>query len=337
VGWEGLTLGGHDPIGEAFVDLQRALQALRARGILLAIASKNEEATALEAMRRHPEMVLRPEDFVAWRIDWRDKAANVEAMVRELNLGLDAVVFIDDSPAERARVREALPDVLVPEWPEQKLLRVAALQRLRCFDTLAVSAEDRARSALYAAEQRRVEARTQVGSLAQWQRSLGLRVELRPLARADLKRVVQLLNKTNQMNLRTRRTTEAELLAWVAGGPRQLWALRVRDRFGDAGLTGAVSVERAGEEARIVDFVLSCRVFGREIERVMVRTAVEHARATGARTVVAEYLPTPRNKPCLEFWRASGFAEEAGTFRWPAAEPYRAPDFITVEVAAAGR
>ena len=174
-----------------------------------------------------------------------------------------------------------------------------------------------------------------VGSLAEWQRALALHVEVRPLGRADLKRVVQLLNKTNQMNLRTRRTSETELLAWAADGTRRLWALRVRDRFGDAGLTGVVSVEQAGEEARIVDFVLSCRVFGREIERVMVHVAVEHARAAGARTVVAEYLPTPRNKPALEFWRASGFAEEAGAFRWPAAEPYRAPDFITVEVARA--
>jgi len=344
VGWEALALGGHDPIGEAFADVQRTLQALRRRGILLAIASKNEEAVALEALRRHPEMVLRPDDFAAWRIDWGDKAANVAAIARELNLGLDAVVFIDDSPAERARVREALPEVLVPEWPEQKLLRVAALQSLRCFDSIAVSREDRARGDLYTAERRRTEARTTVTSVEDWQRSLDLHVTVTPLRRPDLKRIVQLLNKTNQMNLRTRRTTETELAAWADGGGRRLWALRARDRFGDAGLVGVVSAERFDAEMRIADFVLSCRVFGREIERVMVHAVVEHARAEGTATVVAEYLPTPRNLPTLEFWRRSGFGEESTAspaepapsvvFRWSAARPYPAPDFIAIEHAA---
>ncbi len=330
LGWENLTLGGHDPIGEAFVDLQRALQTLRRRGVLLAIASKNEESVALEAMRRHPEMILHPEDFVAWRINWRDKAANIEEMVRELNLALDAVVFIDDSPAERARVREALPEVMVPEWPEQKMLRPAALQSLRCFDTPAVSAEDRARSTMYAADRRRTEART-VGSLDDWLRTLALRVNVTPLVAGDLKRIVQLLNKTNQMNLRTRRTTDADLMAWTANGPRQVWAFRVRDRFGDAGLVGVASAERLGEETHVTDFVLSCRVLGRDIERVMVRTIVDHARDAGARTVVAEYLPTPRNAPALQFWQRSGFTRDGEVFRWVASEPYGVPDFITVE------
>jgi FkbH-like protein len=331
VGWESLVLGGHDPVGEAFVDVQRALQALRRRGILLAIASKNDAAVALEALRRHPEMVLRPDDFVAQRIDWGDKAVHVASIARELNLGLDAVVFIDDSPAERARVREALPQVLVPEWPEQKLLRAAALEKLRCFDAVAISAEDRVRSELYAAERRRGEARTTVASVEDWQRSLGLHVTVAPLVRVDLKRVVQLLNKTNQMNLRTRRTTEPELGAWTEGAGRHLWALRARDRFGDAGLIGVVSAERVGDTGHVVDFVLSCRVFGREIERVMVQTVVEHAHAGGAATVVAEYLPTPRNAPTLEFWRRSGFSEESGAFRWPAASPYPVPDFVAIE------
>jgi FkbH-like protein len=335
VGWEGLTLGGHDPIGESFVDVQRALRALRERGILLAIASKNDEAVALEALRRHPEMVLRPEDFVAWRIDWNDKAANVAALVRELNLGLDAVVFIDDSPAERARVREALPDVLVPDWPDQKMQRVAALRALRCFDTVALSAEDAARTAMYAAERERTRAAATVGSLVDWQRTLDLHVDVRTLAAADLKRVVQLLNKTNQMNLRTRRTTEPDLMAWIAAGRRALWAFRVRDRFGDAGLVGVLSLDYVGDEARIVDFVLSCRVFGREVERAMTAIAVAEARAAGAHTLVAEYLASPRNQPTLDFLRRSGLAErDGGTFTWSLGEPYPPPDFVTVETSA---
>ncbi|HET9372554.1 MAG TPA: HAD-IIIC family phosphatase, partial [Vicinamibacterales bacterium] len=143
VGWQQLRLGGHDAFGEAYVAFQRALKRLTRRGIVLAIVSKNTEAIALEAIDQHPEMVLRRDDFVGWRINWQDKAANIAELAAEINLGLDSVVFIDDNPAERARVRGALPDVLVPEWPADKLLYEQALASLTCFDTLTVSDEDR--------------------------------------------------------------------------------------------------------------------------------------------------------------------------------------------------
>ena len=329
VGWERLRLGGHDPAGEAFVDFQRALQALGRRGVLLGIASKNTEAVALEAIDRHPEMALRRKDFAGWRIDWQDKAKNIVELTRELRLGLGSVVFIDDNPVERARVREALPEVLVPDWPRDPMQYRAALEGLRCFDTLAVSDEDRERAAMYASEHSRSEAMRAVSSPEEWLATLEVVVGVEPLGEGNLTRVAQLLNKTNQMNLRTRRLTEAELVRWAAEGDREVWAFRVRDRFGDSGLVGVASLSFDRGIAAIADFVLSCRVMGRKVEEAMVAWLVDKARARGVDVIEAELLETPRNGPCLELWRRSGFACDGGLrFRWSAAAPYPPPRFV---------
>jgi FkbH-like protein len=204
IGWEGLRLGGHDAEGEAFVDFQKAIKSLKRRGIVLGIVSKNEESIALEAIASHPEMVLRQDDFVAWKINWQDKARNIAELAQALNLGLQSVVFIDDNPVERARVREALPEVLVPEWPEDKLLYPSTLLRLGCFDTPALSKEDLERTRMYAEEQQRERLQQQVGSIEEWLMTLGLQVQAEPLKPVNLARSTQLLNKTNQLNLSRR-------------------------------------------------------------------------------------------------------------------------------------
>jgi FkbH-like protein len=332
VGWENLRLGGHDGLGESFVDFQRAVKGLTRRGIVLAIVSKNEEATALEAIRKHPEMVLREHDFVGFRINWRDKAQNILELAGQLNLGLQSVVFIDDNPVERARVRDALPEVLVPSWPEDKHLYRSALAGLRCFDSARISREDAERTQLYGAERNREALQATVGSVDEWLMSLAMVVRAEPLAAHNVARTVQLLNKTNQMNLATRRLTEAELVQWAAAPGRRVWSVHVADRFGDAGLTGIVSVEVDGAEGRIVDFVLSCRVMGRKVEETMVHLAVEHARSLGLERVTAEHLPTAKNQPSLAFWQGSGFARRAdGAFLWEASLPFPAPESIQLE------
>jgi FkbH-like protein len=170
-------------------------------------------------------MVLRLDDFAGWRINWSDKAQNLADLVRELNLGLDSVVFIDDHPVERARVREALPEVLVPEWPEDKRLYVQALLGLDCFDKPALTDEDRQRTQMYVQERKRTEARSSVGSMDEWLASLNMVVTVYPLDQGNLARVAQLLNKTNQMNLSTRRLSEPELLAWASGETSSLLGL----------------------------------------------------------------------------------------------------------------
>lgn len=333
-GWENLRLGGHDPVGEAFVDFQVAIKQLTRRGIVLALCSKNTESVALEAIASHPEMVLKQGDFVGWRINWSDKARNIADLAAELNLGLQSVVFIDDNPVERARVREALPEVLVPEWPEDKLLYPSAFRALTCFDVPVLSREDAERTALYAAERQRDVLRESVGSVEDWLASLDITVRAEPLDGANVVRTTQLLNKTNQMNLSTRRLTEAELTTWAAGTDRALWAVHVSDRFGDAGLTGILSVEAApGDTVRVVDFVLSCRVMGRKVEDAMTHLAVEWARARGAAHVEAPFRPTSKNKPCHDYWKGSGFESDADglRFTWDAATPFALPTCITLE------
>jgi FkbH-like protein len=331
-GWQNLRLGGHDAHGEAFVDFQRALKSLTRRGVMLAIVSKNEESVALEAIRLHPEMLLREKDFVGWRINWGDKAQNIADLAAELNLGLQSFVFIDNDPVERARVSEALPEVFVPDWPEDTLLYRSVLQGLRCFDTPALTRSDANRTELYAAERERAQYRTQVGSLEEWQKSLNTRIRAESLSQANLTRVAQLFNRTNQMNLSTRRLTADELVSWTAKTGRTLWALTVSDRFGDAGLTGVISLEAHEGRGCIVDFVLSCRVMGRKVENTMVHLAVARARELGLTSVEAHYLPTAKNKPCLEFWHASGFRqEEDNRFVWSTEGEYVLPEEIHLE------
>lgn len=332
-GWQSLRIGGHDPIGEAFADFQRSLKTLSRRGVALALVSKNDEATALEAIDRHPEMLLRREDFAAWKINWGDKAQNIVAVTQALNLGLQSVVFIDDNPTERGRIREALPDVLTPEWPKDPTRYADALRQLDCFDQPSMTAEDRARAKMYAQDRARSETLIVASSMDDWLASLGIRVEVAAVCDANLKRSVQLANKTNQMNLQTRRFTEVEMLQWLSEDPdRAAVSVTVADRFGDLGLTGLVSWRRTGDHLEIVDYLLSCRAMGRQVETLMACLAVEAARDAGLGSVIARLQQTERNKPCLDFWRSSGFAEpEPNVFVWDAAEPYIRPAFITVE------
>lgn len=333
-GWENLRLGGHDYIGEAYVDFQRALKSLTNRGILLGIVSKNEEKIALEAIEKHPEMVLKLDDFAGWKINWNDKAQNIVELVEELNLGLQSVCFLDDNPVERARIREALPEVFVPELPQDKTLYASTLLNLRCFDKPSLSSEDFIRTQMYISERKRKDLQKKIGSVSDWLKTLDIKVKIEPLKTSNLERVIQLLNKTNQMNLTTRRMTETELLEWVRQKKRKIWTLRVLDKFGDYGLTGILSVEINGNKGRIVDFVLSCRVMGRKVEETMVNIAYKYAKSAGVDELYAKYIPTKKNKPCFDFWKKSGFTynEDTNIFFWDMKKNYPLPDCVKVEL-----
>ena len=328
-GWEQLRLGGHDAVGEAFVDFQKNIKRLTKRGVVLAIASKNEEATALNAIRSHPEMVLRPGDFAAWKINWNDKAANIAELMAGLNLGLDSAVFLDDSPFERARVREALPQVFVPDLPADPLLYPAFLAKLKCFDNPFISREDRARTTMYAADRQRTSLQSAFGSLDDWLAALELRVQAEPLNGANLERAAQLFNKTNQMNLTTRRLTAAELLAWSQAEGNMLWTFRVADKFGDYGLCGIASLTRKNSHGELADFLLSCRVMSRGVEETMLCVAAQKAASLGCAELRAVHVPTPKNLP-VEKWFAKhpSVKKDGGTFRLSLAEAVEFPRHV---------
>jgi FkbH-like protein len=245
-------------------------------------------------------------------------------------------VFLDDNPVERARVREVLPDVLVPELPRDKLLFPSVLRRLDCFDSAAISIEDRKRASFYNAERERRTAfdrAERVGSLDEWLHTIEIKVEAEPISDANRQRAGQLLNKTNQMNLTTRRMTDAELEQWANSDNREVWTFRVSDRFGEAGLTAIGSVERIGDEAVIADYVLSCRVMGKRVEETIVHHLTETARRLGAKKLKAVYKQTKKNQPVLDFWRSSGFKRESdNTFTWDLEKPYPQPRAIELIV-----
>jgi FkbH-like protein len=330
LGWENLVLGGHHHLGEAYVDFQLALKSMKNRGILLAIVSKNEEPVALEAIGKHPEMVLGLEDFAGWRINWQDKVQNILELLTELNLGPQSAVFIDDNPAERARVQESLPEVLVPDWPQDPLLYPATLLSLRCFEMPSLSREDFARTSMYLSENKRRQLKKTVRSIEEWLARLAICVRVEELHPVNLQRAAQLLNKTNQMNLSTRRMSAAELRAWAEQEHHKLWTLRVSDKFGDSGLTGIVSLEIQDRKAQIVDFILSCRVMGRKIEEAMLANAIHYAHALGVKDVYARYIPTSKNKPCLDFFKslAPRFQQQGECFIRDDKEPFPVPEHI---------
>jgi FkbH-like protein len=332
VGWENLILGGHNPIGEAYLDFQHALKSLTNRGILLGIVSKNDESVALEAINNHPEMVLTLKDFSGWRINWQDKAKNIVDLLTDLNLGLQSAVFIDDNPRERARVREALPEVFVPEWPEDSMLFKSSMLNLRCFDTPSFSGEDSNRTQMYLSEEQRRNLKKSFSSPDEWLKSLEIKINVEELNEGNLQRTTQLLNKTNQMNLTTRRMIDTELVDWAKQNGNKLWTFRVSDKFGDSGLTGIISLQKRNKKGHIVDFILSCRVIGRKVEESMLFIVIEYARNLGLGELVAEYLPTPKNRPCMEFWKKSGFKfeSEKNIFTWNLKEDYRIPDSVEI-------
>lgn len=333
-GWENLKIGGHDPQGEAFAEFQRVLKSYKERGIVLAVVSKNEDKTAMEVFDRNPEMVLKRDDISLWRINWNDKVENIVDLLKILNLTPQSAVFIDDHPAERDRVRKALPDVLVPEWPDNVLLYPKTFLSLSCFDTVFVSDDDRKRSQMYSEEQSRQATRLNISTTEEWLQSLHTEVDISVLSKSDLPRAAQLLNKTNQMNLSTRRLSEDEFWSWSNAEGRRTWTFRVKDDLGDSGLTGIVSLEKDNGNVRIVDFILSCRVFGRKIEDVMAATIVDQAKAWGIEEIKAQYLPTDKNKPCLDFFSGrTGFSKDnQNSFVWKTKREYPFPTGLKINV-----
>ena len=302
VGWKNLRIGGHDHLGESFRDFQIQIKSLKNQGIILALASKNDEATAIEAINSHPEMVLSMKDFVTHRINWEDKAKNIFDIVSELNLGLQSVVFLDDSPFERARVQEALPEVLVPELPKDPTDYNIFLSKLRCFDKSNITEEDAIRTSLYRSESKRTKLKQQLKSLSDWIKTLNLNIVIENIKNENTPRAVQLLNKTNQMNLSTRRLNEREFNNWIQIHSNNLWTIRATDKFGDYGIIGILSISIKDKVATIVDFILSCRVVGRYIEETMIEFLKEFCQENNVNKVNGKYIKTEKNSLCYNFF-----------------------------------
>lgn len=305
-GANGIILGGEYP-GNVFKDFQRSIKSLRGRGILLAIASKNNLADVKEVFESNPDCVLKLEDFSAVQAHWNDKASSLKAIAGELNVGVDSLVFFDDNPVERDWVRSQLPEVNVIDVPQSPMEYVQTLAESCAFDQLSLSEEDRRRAELYRNEKERQSVEVTASSVEDFLKQLKMVATLGGVGRETLPRVSQLLAKTNQFNLTTRRHSALDLEGMLRGGALGLW-LRISDRFGDNGLVGVAIARPSDPGAWVIDsFLLSCRVIGRQAENVLLGALARKVREKGGRTLVGEYIPTPKNKPSADFLPQAGF------------------------------
>lgn len=326
-GIEGLTAGLGSPLGEAFLETQRMALALRDRGVVLAVASKNDHQVAINALQTHPELLIRPEHVAVFQANWSDKPSNLEAIAKTLSIGLDALVLLDDNPAERAQVRAALPAVAVPELPKDPAWFPWFLQSAGYFEAVGFSDEDMKRAMSYAANARRADVELCARDLGEYLGSLGMSLTVSEFDSPGRSRISQLINKTNQFNLTTRRYTEVDVAEVERRADRIGLQARLMDRFGDLGMIGVVICHLEdsdnGRTAKIDTWLMSCRVLGRKIEEAMLTALAAVLRSRGVTHVSAEYRPTRKNHMVREHYDKLGLAllneDEAGIRTYGAA------------------
>jgi FkbH-like protein len=341
-GIEGINIAQGDAAGEAHLAVQRLALDLRQRGIILAVSSKNTDEVARRPFEQHPEMLLKLEHIAVFQANWNDKATNIQAIAEELSLGLDAMVFLDDNPVERGLVRQLLPEVSVPELPEDPAYYARTLAAGGYFEAVAVSGEDFKRASLYQDNAKRATLQRQTGGLEAYLASLQMTITFQAFDATGRSRIVQLINKSNQYNLTTRRYTEPEVAA--AEREPSVFTLQVRlsDIFGDNGMISVVICRPdATGEWQIDTWLMSCRVLGRKVEHMVLREILRHARTAGIRKLLGTYRPTDRNQLVVEHYAKLGFTkaaeEESGLTRWEllvdAADPESAPMTVVSQIA----
>ncbi len=307
-GMDGIVLGQGNALGEAFVAVQNYARELSRRGIILAVCSKNDDDRAREPFLRHPDMVLRLSDIACFVANWEDKATNMRAIAQALNIGLDSLVFLDDNPFERNLVRRELPMVLVPEAPDDPALVPQCLADAGYFETLAVTDDDRARAAQYQDNLTRSALRANATDLDAYLRGLDMRLTWRRVDTLSLARTTQLINKTNQFNLTTRRYGEAEVAALAADPAGFALALRLIDCFGDNGVIAVIIGRPSGPDIEIDSWLMSCRVLGRGVEATCLNLVAAAAAARGAQRLIGIYRPTAKNAMVAEHYPGLGFS-----------------------------
>jgi FkbH-like protein len=337
-GIDGIALDPNQAPGSVFYDFQRQVLELKRQGAVLALCSKNNEADVMQALAEHPFCLLRPDAFAAWRINWQDKATNLRELSEALQLGLDSFVFVDDSSIECEWVRASLPMIDVLQAPSTVYEYPAVLKGYRGFDRLSIADEDLRRTEMYQQEARREQSRVAFQNIDDYLRSLQITLEIQPPTAAEVQRIAQLTQKTNQFNLTTRRYGEGAIERFLSDPSYVVLAARVTDRFGDYGLVGVGIARAEGDTATIDTFLMSCRVLGRKVESVMLNRLLTRCRELAAvKRVRGEFVPTAKNSQVADFFDRHGFAAGAHTdegrkeYTWELGSPLpEIPDFVTV-------
>ena len=319
-GLEGIRIAQGDAVGEAHLSVQRLALALRDRGVVLAVSSKNDDDVARKPFREHPEMLLKENHFAVFQANWNDKATNIKAIADELALGIGSMVFLDDNPVERNLVRQHLPAVAVPELPADPALYARTLSAAGYFESVTFSDEDRKRASFYENNARRVALQQQVGDLSAYLRSLDMEIMFAPFDDIGRSRISQLINKSNQFNLTTRRYSEADVTDAERDPAAFTLQVRLADKFDDNGMISVIICREAGAGTWELDtWLMSCRVLGRGVERAVLHEILREARGRGIARLVGVFRPTDRNSMVRDHYRKLGFApiEQAGDeTRW---------------------
>ena len=307
-GLEGIQMGESYP-GNTYRFFQEYLLQLHKNGIILAVCSKNNEQDVLDVWQKHPDLLIRREHITACRINWNNKADNIREIADELNIGLDSLVFVDDNPSEREWVKQMLPEVSVPDFPEQPYQIANWIKKLTndYFSAYQLTQEDLTKTQQYKENAERRQYQSRFADFESYLKSLEIELTVESADELNIARLAQMTQKTNQFNLTTRRYTEMDLRDFADNGAC-VYGLRVKDRFGDNGLTGLMIVKKISETEAIIDsLLLSCRILGKNIESVFIQYALMKLKAAGIKTIKATYIPSAKNSQVEMFYEKSGF------------------------------
>ena len=332
-GLEGIQVGGDFP-GNLFAEWQRYLKSLTEAGFVLAVCSKNEASIAMQAIDEHDGMILRSDDFAAFRINWQDKATNIRDICEEIGLGTYSVMFLDDNPVERAWVRERLPECTVPELPADVSEWIGFVSRLPHLHQMVLTETDRRRSRTYVQMRKTNELRAGATSREDFLGSLSMSCSIESYGPQNSARVLQLIAKTNQFNTTTIRRGRAEVQSLVSEGFTSVLAISLQDRFLERDLIGVLILKSCNQDLEIDSFVLSCRVLGRDLETAIVTWTIEQARRLGMKRVIGHIVKTPRSGPSQDVFSKCGFRQTRKgvfTFDLPQDLGPGHPDYITVQ------
>ena len=333
-GLEGIKLGP-SPEGRPFWEFQKYLLSLFNRGVLLAIDSKNNLDDALKVFREHPHMILRENHFAAMKINWDDKISNMMAIAEELNIGVDSFVFFDDDKLNRIMVKDALPEVLVVDTPDDPALCLKTLMEINDFNIFRITEEDKKKGQMYAEQRKRKELEHTSKDIKDYLRSLETVVTIEKPNSFNIPRIAQLTQKTNQFNMTTRRYLEEDIMEFLKNGNYLVVSAGVEDKFGDNGITGLIIAEKSRNNWRIDTLLMSCRVIARGVEEVLLAYLIEEAKKENAVRFMGEFIPTEKNIPSKEFYKKNGFefVKKDGAleiWEYDLKKEYKYPDYLRI-------
>ena len=306
-GLDGILIGNGNPTGEAHLQLQQVILALRDRGIVLAVSSKNEDAIARQPFKEHPDMLLREEHIAVFQANWSDKATNIRTIAKTLSLGLESIVFLDDNPVERMQVRRELPEVAVPELPDDPALYARTLIAAGYFEAIAFSDEDKKRAKFYNDNAKRVEILSKSSDMVSYLNALEMEISLTDFDQIGRSRIVQLISKSNQFNLTTKRYTDSDIKKLESNDGYFTRQIRLKDSLGDNGMVSVVICKKNQDNWEIDTWLMSCRVLGRQVEEAVLQDIVKNAEAAGVSKLTGYYLPTAKNIIVKDHYKKLGF------------------------------